>query len=517
MLQNYLTPQAYEQLRIDRLKRLAARRAVVAPAMPHLSLSQFTRAAWHVVEPATPYIPNWHIDAISEHLEAVTQGQIRNLIINIPPRHMKSLAVSVFWPTWVWSWRPSSRWLFASYAEALAIRDSLKCRRLIQSPWYQRRYGALFRLTSDQNQKARFENDQTGYRMATGVEGMATGEGGDFVVVDDPGKVQEAESEASRQSVLDWWDQTMSTRLNDPKTGAKVIVMQRVHERDLTGHLLERMREGGEHYEHLCLPAEYEPKRYLPTSIGFSDPRRAPGELLWPAHFDQAAVDNLKASLGESGAAGQLQQRPAPAGGAEFKREWWEGKNRYDAADQGLGASCLARWLSFDTALKDKSTSDYTAATVFELTRDYRLVVRRVWRDRLRFPSLVSTIEAMARAANVDDKLRGIIIEDKGSGISAGQTLGAGADLAFASLIVAFAPPGDKVYRGRLASVWCERDCVLLPHPSDEAPWLFDFEQELFNFPAAAHDDQVDSFTQGVLYLENYLAAGYQARHGRDT
>ncbi|HEY4722814.1 MAG TPA: hypothetical protein VII92_13255, partial [Anaerolineae bacterium] len=134
-----------------------------------LTLPDFIRGAWRILEPVTPYVHGWHIDAICEHLTAVMNGQIRNLLINIPPRHMKSLSVSVFWPTWVWTFKPEMRWLFASYAETLAVRDSLKCRRLIQSPWYQGQWAHVFKMTGDQNVKGNFENDRTGYRFSTGV------------------------------------------------------------------------------------------------------------------------------------------------------------------------------------------------------------------------------------------------------------------------------------------------------------------------------------------------------------
>jgi hypothetical protein len=240
------------------------------------SLGAFVRAAWPILEPGTPFIGNWHIDAICAHLEAITRGELRRLIVNIPPRHMKSLAVTVFWPCWEWLRRPETRWLCASYAQALSTRDSLKCRRLISHPGTRdsrvsasertlvQRVGYLglvellaemrgeepWQLTGDQSTKQRFENSRTGYRIATSVDGVATGEGGDRVVCDDPHKADEAQSEVTRESVLLWWDQTMSTRLNQPSSGAKVIVMQRLHEADLTGHLIER---GG--YEHLCLPA----------------------------------------------------------------------------------------------------------------------------------------------------------------------------------------------------------------------------------------------------------------------
>src|SRR5712692_11933357 len=183
------------------------------------SLLEFIEQAWPVLQPATPFVPSWHIDALCEHLEAITFGHIRNLLINIPPRHMKSLAVSVFWPCWEWIRWPERRWLFSSYAETLSIRDSVQCRRLIQSPWYRQNWGDRFTLTSDQNEKRRFENNRSGYRIASSVGGSNTGEGGDRVVVDDPHNVNDAESDPVRQAALTWWDTVMSTRLNDPKTG----------------------------------------------------------------------------------------------------------------------------------------------------------------------------------------------------------------------------------------------------------------------------------------------------------
>ena len=196
------------------------------------SLREFIKSSWGTIEPARDFYDNWHTDAISEHLEAVAHGDIKRLIINVPPRHMKSISVAVALPAWVWTIMPQKRFLFASYALSLSVRDSVKCRRLIDSQWYKTHFGQTFELTSDQNQKQRFENDKTGYRIATSVDGALTGEGGDIIVIDDPHNVREAESSAVRESVLDWWDQAMQTRLNDPKTGAFVIIMQRVHEND---------------------------------------------------------------------------------------------------------------------------------------------------------------------------------------------------------------------------------------------------------------------------------------------
>jgi len=281
-----------------------------------VSLRLYIEQAWSVLEPTTPFISGWHLDAICDHLEAVFKGDIRNIIINIPPRHMKSLAVSVFFPTWVWINDPSSRWLFSSYAQDLSTRDSLKCRRLIQSLWYQARWSDRYTITTDQNQKTRFENDKTGYRLSTSVDGVATGEGGDYIVVDDPHNVKQAESEIKRNGVLMWWDEVMSTRLNNPNTGRKIIVMQRLHENDLTGHILAK--ELG--YVHLMLPAEYEKDRKCFTNIGFEDPREDEYEPLWEGLYGREALDTLKKDLvSEYAIAGQLQQRPAPRGGGMFQ------------------------------------------------------------------------------------------------------------------------------------------------------------------------------------------------------
>jgi len=311
-----LNPQQYNQMMLERVQRAAQRTAQLRA----LSLRDFIRQAWHVVEPQTKYIPGWHIDAISDHLEAVTRSEIRRLIINIPPGMMKSLSVSVFWPVWMWTFKPHLRFLTASYALSLATRDSLKSRRLIQSQWYQSRWGSVFQLTGDQNQKTRYENDKTGFRLAVSVGG-ATGERADARIIDDPHNIDDAYgSDVSREGVIDWYKSVWSEREADSRTGVEVVIMQRLHERDLSGYLLSEL--GG--YEHLMLPMRFEAERRCVTAIGFSDPRQCEDELLCPARHDEEAVQDKEKRLGSYGAAGQLQQRPAPRGGGMFKREWFE-------------------------------------------------------------------------------------------------------------------------------------------------------------------------------------------------
>ena len=308
----------------------------VKDALAIISLKHFIRQHWKYIETRT-FVEGWHLDAIAEHLEAVSAGQIRRLIINIPPRHMKSLSCSVFWPAWDWLKNPWRQFLSASYAETLSIRDSVKCRRVIQSQRYKEIMAGTnskFQLTSDQNAKQRFENTQGGHRLATSVGGALTGEGGDIILVDDPHNVVDGESEVKRLTTLQWWDEAMSTRLNDPKTGAFVVIMQRLHEGDLTGHILENDTDGN--WDHLCLPAEYELENRCKSTISFTDPREEEGEPLWPERYGKKELKALKKEIGSVYAiSGQLQQRPSPREGGmftitnfilidDYKEEWMQ-------------------------------------------------------------------------------------------------------------------------------------------------------------------------------------------------
>jgi predicted phage terminase large subunit-like protein len=441
-------------------------------------LREFVRQAWPVVEPATEFVSGWHLDAICEHLEAVTRGQIHRLLISVPPRHMKSLAVSVFWPCWEWITHPERRWLFCSYAAGLAIRDSVKCRRMVESPWYRRRWLDRFVLTSDQNEKSRFENDKAGYRIAIGVGGAATGEGGDRVIVDDPHNVREAESEIVRQSVLDWWDQAMSTRLNDPKRGAMVIVMQRVHENDLAGHVLQ---QGG--YEELKLPAEYEGSQQV-TSIGWRDPRTELGELLWPERFGQEEVEALKRTMGSYAAAGQLQQRPAPAAGGILKRHWWK---FYGEAPRPF-SEVIQSW---DCAFKDTRTSDFVVGQVWGRHGADKYLLDQV-RGRMDCPA---TIQAVKRLSEKWPQAEAKLVEDKANGPAVIATL----KHEIVGLI-AVNPEGGKEVRAHAVSPQIEAGNVYLPDPTI-APWIGGFIDECAAFPNGAYDDQVDAMSQALVRL----------------
>lgn len=463
------------------------------------SFREFVVQAWPIIEPHTPFVPGWHIDAIIEHLEAVTRGDIRNLLINVPPRHMKSLLVSVLWPAWEWIQHPERRWLFSSYAASLSIRDSVKCRTLIESPWYRRFWGDRFALVSDQNTKIRFDNNRTGYRIATSVGGTATGEGGDRIVCDDPHNVQEAESDAVRKSTLDWFDVVMSTRVNDPRTAAKVVVMQRCHQTDLSGHLLAK---GG--WEQLRLPAEFEEPKCM-TSIGWSDPRIAPGELLWSERFGPKEIADLKTSLGSYGAAGQLQQRPSPLAGGLIQRQWfrfWQPPDANlppvsvrlpDGTVIGVVAPVVGkvqeRAQSWDCSFKDLKTSDYVVGQVWGRIGASYLLLDQV-RARMDCPATVKAVRDLsARAPNCSAKL----IEDKANGPAVIQIL-----QNEIPGILPVNPQGGKIARATAVSPLIEAGNVYLPHPLF-MPWVADFIEECAQFPNGAHDDQVDAMTQMLL------------------
>jgi hypothetical protein len=479
-------------------------------------LAEFVRQAWHVLEPATDYIHGWHVDVICDHLEAVTRGEIKNLIINVPPGMMKSLLVSVFWPAWDWIQHPHRRYLTAAYAQTLSTRDALKTRRLLESQWYQEQWGDRFRLSTEQNQKTRYENDKAGFRVALSVGGSVTGERGDVRILDDPQNADGIKSDAQRESTIEWISTVWPTRKMS-KDSTEVVIMQRLHERDVTGYLLSE----GLGYEHLVFPMRFGGIPCV-TALGKADPRTEPNELLCPERYDEKEVADLEKRLG-SDASGQLQQRPTSAEGGIFKKDWWvvdQGRNRYDLGDSVIRNKVIARWLVYDTAFKDKSHNDPSACCVWELWPDYRLAVRSMWQERIQAALLPVRMEKDAKRWNRDGKLRAVIIEDKGSGTTSIQTLRMSAPAWLAEMITEFQPHGTKEYRARLASVWCERDCVQLPWPTDDnADWYSDFidpeRGQLWMFPNAAHDDMVDVFTSGIIFLEHFLAEGWQARNGR--
>lgn len=462
---------------------------------------------WPLIEPGTVFRPSWHIDAVCDHLEAVSRGEIRRLIINVPPRHMKSILVAVMWPAWQWLRRPEHRWLYASYSARLSTQDSVKCRRIIESAGGRLAGGTLpervgytgllrlfdaanvWELTGDQNEKTKFENDRSGYRLATSVGGTATGMGGDTIVLDDPNAAADGDSETKREAVVEWIDGTMSTRLNDPQTGSVVVVQQRIHQDDATGHLLA---QGG--YEHLCLPAEFEPSHPF---VWPDDPRREPGELLWPKHFDRAAVDDLKGKLGSRRASGQLQQNPTPSEGGMFKRRWWR---RYGA---DVEAHLVGGWdstaASWDMRFTDsKKTGDWVVGQYWGFHGADAYLLGMI-RGRLSFVESQQALVDLAEWGQSATRPRGAtLVERKANGDAIIQTL-----QRVVPGIIPIVPTESKQARAAAVSPMVEAGNVWLPAsdhiptpPGYEAVSVADFIEEHAAFPLAAHDDMVDALSQ---------------------
>jgi predicted phage terminase large subunit-like protein len=471
------------------------------------SLYAFVRRFWRVVEPGTDFIDNWHIEAICQHLQAVTEGKIKRLVINVPFRTAKSTITSVLWPAWVWINKPEHQWLCGSYAEKLAIRDSLRMRRLVQSPDYVRGYGKSFAITSDQNQKVRFQNTKNGHRIAFGMGGGVMGDGGDTLLIDDPHDRQGANSEAERDTVLTTYDEALITRLNHPASGAIVIIMQRLHQKDLSGHVLADKAAG---WVHLMIPMEFEAQRKCKTMLGWEDPRKRDGELMFPARFPQKTVDGLKTVLGTYGTAGQLQQRPSPAGGGVLDISHFK---TWPADAQLPDLHFILQ--SYDTAFTDNTQNDPTACTVWGIF--YRgekrcVLLLESWTDRLQYPALRKRLLADWKAEyggilndpnHPSRRADVVLIEEKGSGQSVIQ------DLRQANVPVAAYNPGraDKTSRAEMTAPLLE--CGLFyvleskKDPGQPIRWARPLLEQMEQFPNGEHDDLVDTFTQAAIYLRD--------------
>lgn len=483
------------------------------------SLYTFLKSAWRYIDPAQ-WRDAWAVDAICEHLQAVVDGQIKRLIINCPPRIGKSNTVSVAFPAWTWA-QPNSTptcgagvpFLYASYADKLSLRDSVKCRRLIESPWYQARWGSRFQLTTDQNTKSRFTNDKGGDRLITSIGAGVTGEGGNIICIDDPNAANDVESEATTEATINWWTTAMPTRLNDPELGAFIIIQQRLSEDDLTGHILEHEADG---WTHLCLPGRYEPERSFHTVIGWTDPRTEPNELLWPERFSEEYLKRLEKSMGPYTFAGQIQQRPEPKGGGIIKREWWKlwEHDSYPPMDFVLA--------TLDTAYTEDQMNDPSGMIIWGIfSGDVKAATTRIvaqdgasqrmdqtysefaphvmcmygWTARLELHELVEKVAQTCIKLKVDL----LLIENKASGISVSQEIRRlywrerfGVEL--------FDPKSqDKV--ARLYSVQHLFAEGIIYGP--DRPWMEGIITQVGQFPKGKHDEFVDLTSMGLRKLRD--------------
>lgn len=482
-----------------------------------ISLHEFVKQAWPIIEGKIPFVDGWHIGAICEHLEALATRQIKNLLINMPPRCSKSTLISIAFPAWVWINSPHERFLYASYARSLSINHSNACRRLISSKWYQERWGNRYQLMRDQNAKTRFDNSARGYRIATSVGASATGEGGSFVITDDPNNIKDQGSATRMDNAIQWWTQVWSTRLNNKKNDCMLLVQQRMDEKDLSGHV--QKHDYFNRWTKLILPMEFEERRkshtvILPSTAGeiWQDPRTKEGELLWPDAIDEQALISLKNELGsEYAIAGQLQQRPSPAEGGIIKKawfQWWK-----DATPPTIEFVVQ----SWDTALTGNELSAYSACTTWGVFYDHNyienVILLSMWRDRLEYPELRQMAKRLyfdyrdtGKVRNPAFKGRPVdmcLIEAKASGDPLIKDLQAAGIRAFP-----FNPTkyGDKIARVRYITPLIEGKRVWLPArgPSYDTllPFADEFLEEAACFPNAESRDLVDTMSQTLHKLK---------------
>ena len=441
------------------------------------SLYQFVKQAWHIIEPGKPFVDNWHLRLLCAKLEAVSRREIKRLIINVPPRSGKSSIACALWPVWTWLRDPSHQWLTISHSSTFATRDALKSRRVIESPWFQSRWGHKFELTGDQNQKTRYENDKRGYRIALGITAGITGEGGDTILLDDPHDRDSAHSDIERASALTTYDEAISTRLNEPAKGAIVVIMQRLHVNDLTGHLLA----GAEHWDHLCLPMEFEAAH--PYRCG-EDERKSDGEPLWPARFTPEVVKTLTVRLGSYGAAGQLQQRPNPKGGGVWKtamlRFYTERPTQWDSLVQ-----------SWDMSFKKTTDGSFVVGQVWG-KRGANMYLLDEVRERMGY---AATRNAMRALKSKWPNALAILVEDKANGPAIMDDL----RNEIPGLIAVDTGSDSKMARAESIAPLIESGNVYLPHPSI-APWVNDWLGEVERFPQEPND-RVDAATHALKHM----------------
>lgn len=502
-------------------------------------LLSFVRYFWHILEPGTQFVDGWALEAVCEHLEAVTFGEVTKLLINVPPGFMKSLLTDVFWPAWEWGPMelPHLRYVAFSYSSSLTERDNLKFKDLVDSREYQELYGSIAREERDRivNLRAKgarkVSNWKHGWKFATSVAGVGTGERGDRVILDDPHNIKESESEITRKETVRWFRESMSSRLNNMETGAKVVIMQRVHEDDVSGAIITELGD----WCHLLIPMEFvwgfvsdERGEIVPprTEIGWTDPRwretpeECDGELAWPERFPERIIPSMKKDAGPYAWAGQYQQTPKVRGDAIFELEWWQ---PWEPAD-GKFPPFSYVVVSVDSAFTEKEQNDPSACVVLGIWENEdgfnRVMLMHAWRRRLRFSSpkvIPEPGEKMMHFKQRQQKSWGLtdwvadtcirfkadrlLIEAKASGISAAQTLQDSHPRAGWGVQLVDPKGLDKVARAIAVQPSFSQGMVYVPYPLRE--WGEKVTEEMAVFPKGKYKDLTDAMTQAIKHLRD--------------
>lgn len=447
----------------------------------------FVQAAWDQVEPAQKFVNSWHVGAVCEHMQAIIDKQITKLIINVPPNTSKSMICTVLFDPYAWTVDPSLKFIHGCFDDKLGRRDSLRAKNLINSLWYQARWGNVVKIDrSVRDAGDEYRTTAGGFRKITTPGGSVTGEHGNIHIIDDPIKPSETMGVKSINQIelsrlIDWWDGTLANRFVDFDSRIRVLIMQRLHEADLSGVLIERG------YECLMLPMEFEPERKCYTSIGFEDPRKEPGELLCPERFSQKAVDELFEDMGGRGsqnARAQLQQDPVSLTGDIFKRDkvryWKKMPEKFDVMCQ-----------SWDCTFKKTGTSFVSGQIWGRLGPDYYLLDRL--RMRLSFTETCKQVKIMTlRWPKVTKKL----VESAANGEAVVDQLKS--EISGFELVPV---QGGKTARANAISPLWDSGNVLIPWPGN-CEWSEEFVNWCVKFPDGKYNDDIDSMSQALSHLQ---------------
>lgn len=439
--------------------------------------SCFVRWCFQELCPGQDYYHGWHLDALHWRLAQAGKGHIRRLIVNQPPRSLKSVSASVALPAWLHGLDPKRRIVCVSYSDELARKNARDYRSIVQSAWYRREFPQM-RISKSKNTETEVVTTQHGFRLATSISGTLTGRGGDIIIIDDPIKPAEAMSDAERRRVNEWYDTTLLSRLDDPRTGVILLVMQRLHEDDLTGHLL---RKGG--FEHLRLPAIADQDLEIPVGPDSVHLFRV-GEALHPERADLVELEKTRKAMGSLVFSAQFLQAPIPIEGNLVQRAWLRHYAQPRSRD-----SFIKIVQSWDAASKTSSEADWSVCTTWGTTQNEAWLLDRI-RGRWEYPELLRQCRAQADI----HRPHAILIEDSSNGAALIQTLFQETALP----VIAVKPKLDKETRVTQISHLFESGRVHFP---ESASWLAEFEEELLGFPNARYNDQVDSVVQFLLWF----------------
>ncbi len=502
---------------MDEAKRTAAITEILLRRQAEDDFYTFVQLAWPHIE-GRKLQTGWMIQCLCEHLEEVYYGRIKRLNINMPPRMAKSSLVSILFPLWCWLKQPSMQFLCSSYSEKLSVRDNIRARRLLKSPWFQVRWGDRITLSDDQDTKMRVDNMQNGYRIATGMGGTVRGEGADIIILDDLNDVSDR-SEVQLENAEEFYTQVLPTRFNDFKTGRLINVQQRLHMRDISGYIISNQSK---EFVLLTLPMEFEEHRRCKTvplkstnGLPWEDPRAYEGELLMPERIGAVELKSLKNALGsEYSVAGQLQQRPAPAEGGMIKRGWWMPWKEEHPPQISFVIQ------SWDTGSSSKKTAAYSACSTWGIFKNDHghpcLILLGVWRKKVEVPELYKQVARMARdyrATTLDRQINEkykpdiVLIEEKASGIPVLQGL-----RRTGIQIVGWRPDkfGDKIERVRKVTPLIESGRVYVPYRAPEFTKMKGFADLLVEqaavFPRGDSRDLLDTVS---MVLQRCIVSGW--------